>query len=217
MSGHFSLAAGSGNTITRHPGAWPAQQAIPCNTPIVHHRGVFEDFSVNIKAFYWINSHHTNVSDVFFRFYSYLGSGWVLLLILLFAFFYRKRLVLPLIIAIAIETIIVTVMKQVFDQPRPAALLDPNTVHFVTEKLFLCSFPSGDTAMAAVIGFVMQYGERWGVRLLWILYPVLIAYERVYIGVHFPLDVVTGFVIGALVALGTLWFMRKRLLEKSAA
>jgi membrane-associated phospholipid phosphatase len=71
------------------------------------------------------------------------------------------------------------------------------------------SFPSGHTATAAA-----------GATMLSVLYPraaplfivvaAAIAYSRLYVGVHFPLDVVGGAVIGVATALLLLAIVRRR-------
>jgi undecaprenyl-diphosphatase len=44
--------------------------------------------------------------------------------------------------------------------------------------------------------------QRWRWRLAALILPALVAHSRVHVGVHYPLDVLAGFVIGG--ALGKL-------------
>jgi undecaprenyl-diphosphatase len=155
-----------------------------------------DNFTLNIEIFRFVNSHHIPVMDAFFRFVKVPGAGWLLVPVLLFACVCRKSKVKPLLIAVAIQTVFVAVLKRLITQPRPAfAHIGP--VHLL-QNLHSGSFPSGDVAVSAVIALVMSRGESRPVRIAWYLYIPLIAYERMYLGVHFPLDVTVGAAIGIL-------------------
>lgn len=73
------------------------------------------------------------------------------------------------------------------------------------------SFPSGHAASAFAGAFVL--GCAWPRRRAWLfLLAALIAVSRVYIGVHYPLDVAAGTLvglgIGALVTGGRAWYIQ---------
>ena len=56
--------------------------------------------------------------------------------------------------------------------------------------------------MGAAGVFLMRGARRWWWRAAVLVLPVLVAYSRVHVGVHWPLDVLAGFAVGALLALG---------------
>lgn len=74
------------------------------------------------------------------------------------------------------------------------------------------SFPSNHAANNAAMAlfFSVKYPKA-----KWVLIPIALAvgYSRIYVGVHFPLDVLAGFILGLLCAWGVLafekWFRRK--------
>ncbi len=172
---------------------------------------VFENFTVNIDLFHWINHHHHPALDQVFCMVAYTGSGWAMIPILLLTLRFRRQYLAPLLIAVAIETAAVALCKSLVVQPRPATLLGAGDVHLL-RALYWGSFPSGDTAMAAAVSTAMMKGERRGVLLcLYGAYPLLIAYERLYIGVHFPLDIVVGIVFGVIPALAAHRLVAERL------
>jgi len=154
---------------------------------------VFETFKENIELFNIINHHHNLFFDKFFYTYASLGSGWVLLPFLAYIYTFRKYKLKVYLLALIIETILVITLKNILDQPRPATVL--KHVHLIY-KLYWGSFPSGDSAMAFVIAFVGAYNEKPIVKLLFFSYAFLIMYERSYVGVHFPLDTISGALIG---------------------
>ena len=60
------------------------------------------------------------------------------------------------------------------------------------------SFPSGHTAISfAVSGILVRYlDKKYGITA--IVFAVLIAFSRLYVGVHFLSDVIVGMIIGLL-------------------
>ena len=86
--------------------------------------------------------------------------------------------------------------KFIWDRPRP--LLSMFDVRIVDNALFTHSFPSGHatTAFAVAVAFSMFLPK---LRYAAIGLAFLTAVSRVYLGVHYPLDVTYGAILGALV------------------
>ncbi len=154
---------------------------------------IIEDFSLNTELFRIVNSARSPLLDTFFYYFSFLGSGWVILPLLLFLYFRARDRIKPLLSALALETAIVLLLKTFLNQPRPASLLEDVNLMF---PLYWRSFPSGDTAMAFTIASVLSHRSPLWLRILLYAYAALIGYGRIYAGVHFPLDVLAGALIG---------------------
>ncbi|EAQ03294.1 PA-phosphatase related phosphoesterase [Pseudooceanicola batsensis HTCC2597] len=108
-----------------------------------------------------------------------------------------------------------TVAKSTFSRPRPD--LVPHGVDAAT-----ASFPSGHSMMAAVtyltLAVMLTRIERQSaVRALYVavaaLVTILIGASRVYMGVHWPSDVLAGWTLGAAWALG-LWLLARHLARR---
>jgi undecaprenyl-diphosphatase len=71
------------------------------------------------------------------------------------------------------------------------------------------SFPSGHTASAFAGATALSFFYPRGAPAFFVL-AAAIAYSRLYVGVHFPLDVAGGIVIGVATALLLLAAVRRR-------
>ena len=86
-------------------------------------------------------------------------------------------------------------IKRVVRRPRPS-LRNVPAVRRLKSAPLTTSFPSGHAASAAAFTVAVMIEWRTMGRLIAPL-ATLVAYSRVYVGVHYPGDVVTGAVVGA--------------------
>jgi undecaprenyl-diphosphatase len=91
------------------------------------------------------------------------------------------------------------VLKPAIARPRPIAVRAFDPPRELPPLPRSLSFPSGHTASA--FGSAVAIGRMWPQgRVLWWTLAVLMGYSRIYVGHHYPLDVVGGAIVGALVA-----------------
>ena len=130
------------------------------------------------------------------------GSDIFVVVLLLFIYWNLNRsLGARLIWALIVAGVVAYVLKETFQRPRPFMVSD-----IVIPLFSLGSYgiPSGHVMTTLVVwGYLAVYlGRRWLYGLVF-LYVGVVAWSRMYAGVHYPQDVVLG-VLGGLVALWAL-------------
>lgn len=130
-----------------------------------------------------------------------LGNVWVVMGIVGLLFVQRKnpRLALLVFRNSLLTYLLVEVMKLLVNRPRPVALL--NDVLSREIAVYGNGFPSGHTALATVVSLTLLPYLPRKLRWLPVAWIGVVGWSRIYLGVHAPLDVVGGFVVGALVIL----------------
>jgi len=98
-----------------------------------------------------------------------------------------------------------TVIKPLVARPRPTAIESlASRLHVLghAPPPTSTSFPSGTAAAcaSAAAWIWIRLGPRWGVPAA--IYAVLVSLSRCYVGVHWPTDLVAGWIVGTAVALG---------------
>jgi undecaprenyl-diphosphatase len=137
----------------------------------------------------------------FFQFITKLGdNGLIWILISLGLLLYkqtRKVGILALISLFCVYMIDNVILKNLFERIRPYEII--SGIQLLIEKQSSFSFPSGHTgsAFAAAIVFLKHLPKRYGIPV--IILAVLIGFSRLYLGVHFPIDVIFGAMIGIII------------------
>ncbi|MCG1009137.1 phosphatase PAP2 family protein [Salinicoccus sp. ID82-1] len=133
-----------------------------------------------------------------------------LIMITILMLYRLKFETLFLIISMLTSSVLVPVLKNTFDRQRPSLLRLIDITGF--------SFPSGHaTGSSIFFGSLMALIKNSELNNKGILYGVcatfilMISSSRVYLGVHYPTDVIAGIVAGTAVVIGTSFIMHKKL------
>ena len=111
--------------------------------------------------------------------------------------------------SLAVTSAIVNLaIKRAVRRPRPELRVVPRGRRLAVQPL-TTSFPSGHAASAAAFAVAVG-GERPALAPVLGVAGAAVAYSRVYVGVHYPGDVVAGVAVGAGVALAARRLLARR-------
>jgi undecaprenyl-diphosphatase len=160
---------------------------------------------LDFAAFQWLRTHHSPLLDPLMAGVSDIARGnaiWIALAILV-GFLYRSRwpAVVQALLAVVLAFLITDyVAKPFFNRARPFESYAGSRVYGY--KPTTQSFPSGHAAGAIAGAYTLSRLAPEGRAIFWLL-AALVAFSRVYLGVHYPGDVLGG----ALLGFGIAWFV----------
>lgn len=175
--------------------------------------------SLDRQIFYFVNVGCANpVTDLIMPI---ITSDWVLRIVYAAAMILlwwkgtkeRRILVVCSVIVIAITDLVVSsLLKPLIDRPRPCHVL--SGIHLLVNCGAGLSMPSSHAANA--FGQALFWGmttSRWRWHL--VVAAFLVAISRVFVGVHYPADVLVGSAVGAV--LGAAMYVLVRLFMRRRA
>lgn len=155
------------------------------------------NFDINILLFiqdYIRNDFLTS----FFKFMTFLGDQgkiWIFILLLLLIQKDTRKLAFKAILSIIAVTIFMEIIKHIVTRPRPF-ITHPQLISLIKPGGY--SFPSGHTGSSFVIAFVCfkQLPKKYSIPIF--IIACLIACSRLYLGVHYPTDILGGILLAYL-------------------
>ncbi len=165
------------------------------------------------NTFIYLNNLGTEDYDLFWVIVTSITS-WIPLYILLLALIFLKypkkealfiacTIVLLLICILGLTDII----KTYFERLRPNNDIEINSIIRILKNPGGFSFFSGHASSSFSLATISFLFLRKKISIIWLLFiwPILFAYSRIYVGVHYPLDIITGALIGII--LGFLFYL----------
>ena len=146
----------------------------------------------------WITNNRILLLNETFTWISFFGSAFMIFVIStsLFMWEEKKREWIPILWSSFLVAIAITwIIKFIAVRPRPETFLGITTL----AKAFGSAFPSAHTA--AVFATLPVLDKEFPMfKWFWIPLAIIIAYSRIYVGVHFLSDIIAGALIGFLAA-----------------
>jgi len=162
---------------------------------------------IDTDIFNFINHHMQN--SFFDWIMPLASSGGIIIWIVIAAaiFFWRppngKITALLTVAALILSSFLVNdFLKEIIGRPRPFLTL--TDIRLLIEKPNSFSFPSGHSANSFACATVIAKKIK-PLAPLAFLTAFIIAFSRVYVGVHYPIDVVGGVIIGLICGLLVLY------------
>jgi len=164
----------------------------------------------NTVLFYAVNHINSPFLDWLMPIISDLGNliFWLFICVILFLFGGKKgkNVAILAIFALILSSVVVGLLKYSIVEPRPFIALQNVKLLTVSTAEYYTSFPSGHTAssfaFAVVVGLKYKIKSLGNLRLIYPLltYAFIVGFSRIYIGVHYPIDVLIGALIGIICA-----------------
>ena len=171
-----------------------------------------ELFKLDYRLFFFINGKfHNDLLDLILPFFrnKFFWSPLYLFIIAFLLLNFRKKgiiIILSMILAVTIsDQLSSSIIKPIFHRDRPC-----NDIYLqeYVRQLVSCgngfSFPSSHAsnhfAIAILFSFLFFQKYKW-IFPLSLLWAGSIAYSQVYVGVHYPSDILAGAICGSLIGL----------------
>ena len=165
---------------------------------------------INISLFYFINHSlenpiFNNIMPLITNIGGFVGMVIILIAIIVYAHFKKKNTLKKIatlaLIACLVSDIFVVLLKNFIHEPRPFVNLD--NVHLLIGESDPNSFPSGHTTttFSIITIFVLNMKKLFkthykSINIALMIFALLIPFSRIYVGVHYPFDVLAGGIIG---------------------
>ncbi|MGE5392668.1 MAG: phosphatase PAP2 family protein [Candidatus Saccharibacteria bacterium] len=117
----------------------------------------------------------------------------------------RSRVYLAAVNSVVARLVIVEIIKRIADRPRPYEVIQVNKLIIDNERGN--SFPSGHTVFFFAIAFSF-YGTKWFWPL--VILAAIGSVARVFVGVHYPADVVVSVILAAVTVPIFFYLFRKQ-------
>lgn len=149
-------------------------------------------------------------SEIFFQIYNLSGHNYFIDRLMIFGAEYliylaflavvflflkegrERKILFSIIISLIFSQVIIWLIRIFYFEPRPFVTypITPLIKHIAD-----AAFPSGHTTMMSVIAF-SYYFNKSKFSSLFIVAMLWVGFARIYVGVHYPLDILAGIVVG---------------------
>ena len=155
----------------------------------------------------------TDMLTPFMKIVTFLGNGgwfWILCAVVLLAIPKTRKTgyaaVLSLIFGVIVTNLL---LKNIVARPRPFAEIEALIPLIAKPTDF--SFPSGHTTASFAVALVMLRMLPKKIGIPAVVLAALVAFSRLYLGVHYPTDVLAGFVVALMGSTVAVWIVRMKM------
>lgn len=167
--------------------------------------------------FYYLNGRLSQFPDLEYNL-TQMGDAFIALSIVSAFIIYAPKIWESLITASLLSAVLSAVLKHLFHVPRPAATFNHQSFVIVGKTLSSTnnSLPSGHSITIFTVLTVLMFGfmpQQKINKVLWfalfILSGLFLAFTRVGVGAHYPMDIIIGGIVGYIAALSGIFIDRK--------
>ena len=170
----------------------------------------FIDHYVTVQKdlFFYLNKKLSQFPNLQFNL-TQLGDALLFYPLLAIFIIYAPKLWEALLTSSIISLIVSALLKKIFAVPRPAAMLDHDNFTIIGKTLSgKTSLPSGHSICAFIVITTLLFAfmpKKNVYKIIWTFFIIsaglIIAFSRVGVGAHYPLDVIIGSTIGFIISI----------------
>jgi membrane-associated phospholipid phosphatase len=149
---------------------------------------------LDLKLFHFINNLPGKFLRTFFYTIHYLGYI-VPAILAVYILILSNQLILTFyaVLFVFLSWIFTVFLKHLFKRPRPKDV-HSNVNHKVSSNFK--SFPSGHATIMFAICSVLFMLDMQNILQAFIVFAILVSFSRIYLGAHYPSDIIVGIIIG---------------------
>ncbi|MEN9981757.1 MAG: hypothetical protein RL542_1544 [Bacteroidota bacterium] len=161
--------------------------------------------ALDTQLFVYLNGLGSETYDSFWLFIT-KQSHWTPYFLVLLYLVYKKIGTKPTLLVLLSVTLLLlatdqtcNLFKYSFQRLRPCNNPEINSFIRIVKSSDTFSFFSGHAAnsMATMTFLFLLLKKYYRYAFLLFLFPLIFAYSRIYLGLHYPLDILTGYLVGA--------------------
>lgn len=178
---------------------------------------------LDVQLLVFLNSLGSTTYDGLWLFITKQSNWTPFFLVLLYLVFKKIGIKSTLYLLLFVTLLLVVtdqttnLFKVTFHRLRPCNNPEINSIIRLVKASNSFSFFSGHAAnsMATMTFLFLILKKQYRYAFLIFLFPLIFAYSRIYLGLHYPLDILTGYLFGATFGIVTYKLYQKYILKNS--
>jgi undecaprenyl-diphosphatase len=162
--------------------------------------------SLDTRLFIYLNSLGTENWDQFWLQLTKQISWTPLFLLLLYVIYKKNGMKGSLLLVLFVAVLLLftdqttNIIKNNVQRLRPCSEPTISSLIRIVKPSATFSFFSGHAANSIAVSSFLYLILRRNITYIWLLFlwPLLFAYSRIYLGLHYPLDIICGYLYGML-------------------